>query len=75
MSIGLVGKLALVTAMVIGTYFMGDGFGAAPMEAASGPCDRDYNYNCCVYICLHDSSTGCNGRSGCCQNLCAEVSE
>lgn len=68
MSIGLIGKLALVAAMALGTYFMGDGIAAPVMP--TNPCTAGYSFDCCVYICIHDSSTGCNGGSTCCTNKC-----
>lgn len=67
MSIGLVTKLALMTTMVIVTSIWGDG-GAIPV---GGGCPYDDAYRCCIYACQHDHSTGCNGGSRCCENLCA----
>lgn len=64
----LVGKVALVAAMAIGTYFMGDSI-AAPV-GSSNPCTKGYGFDCCVYICMHDSSTGCNGGGACCERVC-----
>ncbi|MDQ3799257.1 MAG: hypothetical protein M3384_07400 [Acidobacteriota bacterium] len=62
MSIGLVGKLALIGAMAITTLW-GDGF-VAPIDQV------DCDFRCCVNQCIHDSSTGCNGGTRCCENLC-----
>ena len=61
MSVGMVGKLALLGAMAI-TALWGDSFaGWDQME-----CD----FNCCVRACIRDPGTGCNGGSSCCENLC-----
>lgn len=61
----LFGKLALLGALALGTYFS-DSFFAA----ADGACPFRDDYNCCVYSCQHDPGTGCNGSSTCCANLC-----
>ena len=63
MSIGLVGKIALIGAMAF-TALWGDSI-IAPMDQVE--CD----FNCCVRACIHDQSTGCNGGSRCCENLCS----
>lgn len=62
MSIGLVAKLALIGAMAF-TAFWGDSF-VSPIDGI------DCDFNCCVNQCIHDSSTGCNGGSRCCESLC-----
>lgn len=66
MSIGLVAKLALVTTMAIASIW-----GDIIVPVDSGPCSDPGSYNCCVHQCIHDSSTGCNGGTRCCQNVCA----
>jgi hypothetical protein len=66
MSISLAAKLALVTTMVIVTSVWDDGG-----VIMNGGCPYNDTYKCCVHACRHDSSTGCNGSSSCCENLCA----
>jgi hypothetical protein len=44
------------------TTLWDDGF--VPIEQTE--CD----FNCCVHQCIHDSSTGCNGGTRCCESLC-----
>lgn len=61
MVIGWVAKLALVGAMAV-TTFWGD--------SIIVPAGTDCDFNCCVIQCVRDSSTGCNGSSRCCENLC-----
>ncbi len=63
MSIGLVGKLALLGAMVI-TSMWGDG-GAVP----EGGCPFKDAFSCCVYECQHDPGSGCT-TTRCCETLC-----
>lgn len=62
MSIGIVAKVALVAAMAI-TSIWGDSI-IEPVDPV------DCGFNCCVNQCIHDSSTGCNGGTRCCESLC-----
>jgi hypothetical protein len=66
----LVGKVALIAAMALGTALWGE-TEIAPMESGDGPCSDPGSTACCIHQCIHDSSTGCNGGSRCCTNLCA----
>lgn len=65
--ITLVGKVALISALGIGAMWMDIG-----IEPADSPCTNDPgSTNCCIHQCIHDSSTGCNGGTRCCTNLCS----
>jgi hypothetical protein len=71
--ITLFGKVALVAAMALGTALIGE-TEISPVEPGdSSPCSggNEGSFNCCVWQCMHDSSTGCNGRARCCENVCS----
>jgi hypothetical protein len=60
----LAAKVALVAVLGIGAMWA-DG-GIDPIDTGGGEC----GFNCCVNQCIHDSSTGCNGGTRCCEGLC-----
>lgn len=67
----LVGKVALIAAMAVGTALWGE-TEILPVDSGDGgPCGDPGSNACCIHQCIHDSSTGCNGGTRCCTNLCA----
>ena len=61
----LFGKVALIAAMAIGTYFMGDSIGAP--TGPSNPCtSKPGSSDCCYFQCTHNPDSGCHGSGrGC----------